>query len=167
MPTRGSLFSLSVKRPMSENRLLRHHEVAAAVRLPALLVVLGAEGLFLAVADGVQAVGGNAQRNEILLDRIRGGPQARGCTPSSRARRSGLQSSPSPADSCARSRRSCRALPAHPREYPPCRSRSKRPSLHGRKCSRAIPWAAEAVAEAALPPLRARWHPRSLRGRSR
>src|SRR5579884_4459606 len=71
MPTRGSLFSLSVKRPMSENRLLRHHEVAAAVRLPALLVVLGAEGLFLAIADGVQAVGGNPQRNEVLLYRIR------------------------------------------------------------------------------------------------
>src|ERR1700674_399075 len=41
--------------------------MAATVLLPAVLVVLGAEGLLLAEADGAEAIGRNAQRNEILL----------------------------------------------------------------------------------------------------
>src|SRR5258708_27463074 len=40
--------------------------MAAAVLLPAGLVVLVAEGLLLAEADDVQAVGRNAERNEVL-----------------------------------------------------------------------------------------------------
>src|SRR6267143_167367 len=42
--------------------------MAAAVLLPAGFVVLHTEGLLLAEADGAEAVGRNAQRNEILLD---------------------------------------------------------------------------------------------------
>src|SRR5258708_39822597 len=42
--------------------------MAAAVLLPAGLVMLHAHGLFLAEADGADAVGGNAERNEVLLD---------------------------------------------------------------------------------------------------
>src|SRR2546423_4480608 len=45
--------------------------MAPAVLLPAALVVLAAELLFLAEADGVQSVGGNAQRDEVLLDGAR------------------------------------------------------------------------------------------------
>src|SRR5260370_38002031 len=41
--------------------------MAAAVLLPAGLVTLVAEGLLLAEADGVDAVGRNAQRNHVLL----------------------------------------------------------------------------------------------------
>src|SRR5260370_18066635 len=41
--------------------------MAAAVLLPASLVVLHAEGLFLAEADDRDAVGGNAQGNDVLL----------------------------------------------------------------------------------------------------
>src|SRR6266851_1345506 len=48
-------------------RLLGADEVAAAVLLPAGFVVLVAEGLFLAETDRGQPVGGNAQRNEVLL----------------------------------------------------------------------------------------------------
>src|SRR6266446_5839253 len=44
--------------------------MAAAILLPAGFVVLHAEGLLLAEADGAEAVGRNAQRNEILLDRV-------------------------------------------------------------------------------------------------
>src|ERR1700731_4252181 len=43
------------------------HEMAAPVLLPAGFVALVAEGLLLAEADGAEAVGGNAQRNEVLL----------------------------------------------------------------------------------------------------
>src|SRR4029077_15246927 len=42
--------------------------MAAAVLLPASLVVLRAERLLLAEADGAEAVGRNAQRDKILLD---------------------------------------------------------------------------------------------------
>src|SRR5437879_1905001 len=49
-------------------KLLRANEMAAAVLLPAGLAVVVAELLFLAEADGAQAIGGNAQRDEILLD---------------------------------------------------------------------------------------------------
>src|SRR5438309_8430011 len=42
--------------------------MAAAVLLPAGFVVLHAEGLLLAEADGAEAVGRNTQRNQILLD---------------------------------------------------------------------------------------------------
>src|ERR1700736_2093965 len=42
--------------------------MAAAILLPAGFVALRAEGLFLAEADGADAVGGDAQRDEILLD---------------------------------------------------------------------------------------------------
>src|SRR5712691_2159754 len=41
--------------------------MAAAVLLPASLVALHAEGLFLAEADDRDAVGGNAQGNDVLL----------------------------------------------------------------------------------------------------
>src|SRR6266576_5583743 len=41
--------------------------MAATVLLPAGLVALVAEGLLLAEADGAEAIGRNAQRNEILL----------------------------------------------------------------------------------------------------
>src|SRR5467141_282146 len=43
------------------------HEMAATVLLPAGLAALVAEGLLLAEADGAEAVGRNAQRNEVLL----------------------------------------------------------------------------------------------------
>src|SRR6266849_9346391 len=49
-------------------RLLGADEVAAAILLPAGFVALGAEGLFFAEADGAEAIGGDAQRDEILLD---------------------------------------------------------------------------------------------------
>ena len=49
-------------------RLLGADEVASAVLLPAGFVALGAEGLFFAEADGADAVGGDAQGDEILLD---------------------------------------------------------------------------------------------------
>jgi len=42
--------------------------MAAAVLLPAFLVALGAEGLFLAEADGADAVGRDALRDDVLLD---------------------------------------------------------------------------------------------------
>src|SRR5208337_3467187 len=48
--------------------LLSVDEMAAAVLLVALFVGRCAEGLFLAVADGGEAVGRNAQADEILLD---------------------------------------------------------------------------------------------------
>src|SRR6202163_5002057 len=57
-------------RPYLENalsRLLSANEVATAILLPAAFVALRAEGLFLAEADRGQAVGGNAQGDEILL----------------------------------------------------------------------------------------------------
>src|SRR5580765_5170459 len=49
-------------------RSVRFNEVAAAVCLPACLIALRAERLFLAVADGVQAVGGDAKMNKVALD---------------------------------------------------------------------------------------------------
>src|SRR6266851_1752073 len=49
-------------------RLLSADEVAAAILLPAGFVVLVAEGLFFAEADRADAIGGDAQRNEVLLD---------------------------------------------------------------------------------------------------
>src|SRR5216684_1077713 len=58
------------------NRLLRRtglngsvgfHEMAATVLLPASFGALHAEGLFLAEADGADAVGGDAERNGVLL----------------------------------------------------------------------------------------------------
>ena len=47
--------------------LLGADEVAAAILLIAVFGGLHAEGLFLAEADGVDAIGGDAQRDEILL----------------------------------------------------------------------------------------------------
>jgi len=44
--------------------------MAATILLPAGFVVLHAEGLLLAEADRAEAVGRNAQRNEILLDGV-------------------------------------------------------------------------------------------------
>src|SRR5713226_3442814 len=44
--------------------------MAAAVLLPAGFVALHAEGLLLAEADRAQAVGRNAQRNDVLLDGV-------------------------------------------------------------------------------------------------
>src|SRR5690349_14830791 len=44
--------------------------MAAAVLLPTGLVVLRAEGFLFAEADGAEAVGRNAQGNEILLDGV-------------------------------------------------------------------------------------------------
>src|SRR5712692_7763206 len=49
--------------------LLGADEVAATILLPAGFVALRAEGLFLAETDGADAVGGDAQGDEILLDR--------------------------------------------------------------------------------------------------
>ena len=43
-----------------ESRSVGFDEVAAAIFLPALFVGFGAEGLFFAEADGVEAVGGDA-----------------------------------------------------------------------------------------------------------
>src|SRR5437868_15522405 len=43
--------------------------MATAVLLPTSLVVLHTEGLLLAEADSADAVGRNAQRNDVLLDR--------------------------------------------------------------------------------------------------
>src|SRR5258708_27457924 len=58
-------------RPYAEDTdvcvLLGADEVAAAILLPAGFVVLGAEGLFLAEADGADAIGGDAQGDKILL----------------------------------------------------------------------------------------------------
>src|SRR5271168_2324044 len=48
--------------------LVGFDEVAATVLLPAFFVAFGAEGLFFAEADGAQAVGGDALRDEVLLD---------------------------------------------------------------------------------------------------
>ena len=47
--------------------LVRFDEMAAAVLLPAGLVALHAERLLFAVADGGDAVGGNAEGDEVLL----------------------------------------------------------------------------------------------------
>src|SRR6266478_4932360 len=44
--------------------------MAATVLLPARLVALGAEGLLLAEAGGIEAIGSNAQRHDILLDGV-------------------------------------------------------------------------------------------------
>src|SRR5260370_41145897 len=44
--------------------------MTAAVLLPAGFVALRAEGLLFAEADGAEAVGGNAQRNNVLLDGV-------------------------------------------------------------------------------------------------
>src|SRR6266852_1058304 len=55
-------------RGTSYKRLLGADEVAAAILLPAGFVALGAEGLFFAEADGAEAIGGDAQGDEILLD---------------------------------------------------------------------------------------------------
>jgi hypothetical protein len=51
-------------------KLLGLDEVAAAVLGVALFARLHAEGLFLAEADGVEAVAGNAEIDEILLDGV-------------------------------------------------------------------------------------------------
>src|ERR1700747_3120358 len=48
--------------------LLGPDKVAAAILLIALFRRLHAEGLFLAEADGGEAIGGNTQRDQILLD---------------------------------------------------------------------------------------------------
>jgi hypothetical protein len=46
------------------------HEVAAAVLLPARFVALGAERFLLAIADGANAVGVDAQLHQRLLGRV-------------------------------------------------------------------------------------------------
>src|SRR5580704_10656274 len=51
--------------------LLRRHEVPAAILLPALFAVLGAEGPLFAPADGVHAIRADAQRNQIILRCLR------------------------------------------------------------------------------------------------
>src|SRR5579859_1468550 len=48
--------------------LVRLYRMAVAVLLPARLVFFRADGLFLAIADGVDAVGRNAELHEIILD---------------------------------------------------------------------------------------------------
>src|SRR5580693_3724492 len=53
------------------SRLLRRYEVRAAILLPTFFGVLGAERTFLAPADGVHAIGADAQRNQIILRRLR------------------------------------------------------------------------------------------------
>ena len=82
----GSLFTL-IAEPRASKRLLGRaaltvieqlrgfalelvslDEVADAVALPAFLVALGAKLLFLAEAGGVEAIGGNAELNEVILD---------------------------------------------------------------------------------------------------
>src|SRR5580658_7234239 len=53
------------------SRLLCRYEVRAAILLPTFFGVLGAERTFLAPADGVHAIGTDAQRNQIILGRLR------------------------------------------------------------------------------------------------
>ena len=50
------------------NELLGHYEVAAAILLPAGLVALHAERLFLAVAYGADAIGADAERDHVLFN---------------------------------------------------------------------------------------------------
>src|SRR5512146_2664288 len=50
--------------------LLAEHEVRAAILLPALLVRLVAERLFLAIADGLDAVGADAGLHQRVLHRV-------------------------------------------------------------------------------------------------
>jgi len=52
----------------TSEQLLGHYEVAAPVLLPAGFVALHTEGLFLAVADGADAVGSDAQRHHVLFN---------------------------------------------------------------------------------------------------
>src|SRR5271168_4507647 len=50
--------------------LFHHDEVTAAILLPAILVVLGAERMLFAPAHGSHPVGRNAERDEIVFHRI-------------------------------------------------------------------------------------------------
>src|SRR5258706_14631226 len=52
----------------TQKRLLCHYQVATTVLLPAGFVALRAEGLFLAVADGADWIGADAQRHHVLFD---------------------------------------------------------------------------------------------------
>ncbi len=52
---------------LSKPKLLRIHEMATPVLLPALLIVFGAEGFFFAVADGLNAVRRNSCRDQRIL----------------------------------------------------------------------------------------------------
>src|SRR5882757_5548962 len=54
---------------ISSAELLGHHEVPAAVLLPAFLVAFHARWLFLAVADGADPVCADSQTDQVLLDR--------------------------------------------------------------------------------------------------
>src|SRR5258706_1535793 len=68
---RMGVWGAAVLRPYAEDTpdgLLGADEVAAAILLPAGFVALVAEGLFFAEADGADAIGGEAQGDEILLD---------------------------------------------------------------------------------------------------
>src|SRR5579863_6731148 len=47
--------------------LFGHYEMRSAVLLPARLVVVHAERTLFAVADGLHAIGGDAQRNQKVL----------------------------------------------------------------------------------------------------
>src|SRR5690349_19181413 len=51
--------------------LLLHHEVAAAVLLPARFIVLGAERMFLAPAHCFDAVARDSERDHVILHGIR------------------------------------------------------------------------------------------------
>ena len=67
-PIRGATDCAPAGRRICSTVLLRANEVAAAILLPARFVALRAEGLFFAEADGADAIGGDAQRDEVLLD---------------------------------------------------------------------------------------------------
>jgi hypothetical protein len=56
--------------PICRRLLACRDEVAAAVLLPAAFIGFSAEGLFLAVADGAEIGGRNAQIDEVLLDGV-------------------------------------------------------------------------------------------------
>lgn len=59
-----------LSRPPGESWLAVECEVIDAVLLPALFVVLGAEGFFFAVTDGSDAFGGNSLLDQRLLCRF-------------------------------------------------------------------------------------------------
>jgi hypothetical protein len=55
----------------SWNWLLRHHHVSAAILLPALFGMLGAKGMLFAPAGGGHAVRADAERDQVVLGRLR------------------------------------------------------------------------------------------------
>ena len=123
-------------RPAPYPILLPGREVHAAVLLPARLVVVGALRTFLAVADGLQLVAGNAQLDQEVLGGG-GAPVAQGQVVFGRAALVAMA-----LDGDGRIRESRRRWPSarrhpssarrgHRRGYRSCRSRSRRPHVAG------------------------------------